>query len=276
MPDDEPPAPDAGADSDMHRFRPPGAGAVPVLSLYRAQAARARAGKGGGAVADPARHPEDAAGASAAASLPRLVAALAATAPGSDRHRLLQLQVQAAAASAARAIRTQTRRIALLEKLAETDELTGVLNRRGFALRLRARLAEARRHGEHGVVLFLDLDDFKQMNDRHGHALGDVALARLAAALTGAVRRSDDVGRLGGDEFGMILYRGRPVDAQAQAARIAGVVRKLVLASGTERIALSASVGWTVFDGTESEEAVMAEADAAMYRRKSARAADTA
>jgi diguanylate cyclase (GGDEF)-like protein len=110
---------------------------------------------------------------------------------------------------------------AVLELQAQTDSLTGLYNHRYFHERLRAELNRASRSHESIAVLMLDIDDFKRVNDVHGHASGDQILVALANALTAAVRASDVVCRLGGEEFGIIMASCDAADALGLARRIA-------------------------------------------------------
>src|ERR1700722_1732360 len=107
-----------------------------------------------------------------------------------------------------RVIRAQEEHIRRLEGLALTDELTGLLNRRGFTQALQRELALARRDlGASGVLIMADLDDFKSINDQLGHAAGDDYLRGAGRMLTASVRSSDIVARLGGDEFAVLCTR---------------------------------------------------------------------
>jgi diguanylate cyclase (GGDEF)-like protein len=90
---------------------------------------------------------------------------------------------------------------AALARLGETDALTGLLNRRGFEARLKEAVAAAGITGSGGALIYVDLDNFKQINDRHGHAQGDAALRAAAELLRRSMRAGDLVARLGGDEF---------------------------------------------------------------------------
>ena len=98
------------------------------------------------------------------------------------------------------------RTIAELEARADVDPLLDILNRRGFERELKRSLAYVQRYGGEAALLFVDLDGFKAINDRHGHAAGDALLKAVARELTGHVRASDTVARLGGDEFGVLLW----------------------------------------------------------------------
>src|SRR5437660_9578831 len=97
-------------------------------------------------------------------------------------------------------------RMAELEARAEIDPLTDVLNRRGFQRELKRSLAYVKRYGPSAALLYLDLDAFKAINDRHGHAAGDAVLKAVAMVINRHVRASDVVARLGGDEFAVLLW----------------------------------------------------------------------
>jgi diguanylate cyclase (GGDEF)-like protein len=153
-----------------------------------------------------------------------------------------------------------------LSRAAETDPLTGLLNRRGFNDRLAAELERARRAGRPVGVLVGDLDHFKAVNDRFGHAAGDEALERVAAMLYETKRFSDSVARIGGEEFALILpYTGRP-GTKVLAERVRRRVRD---SFAEDDVALTMSFGMTVFpDDGESVEALLRAADRAMYEAK--------
>src|SRR5262249_41685215 len=94
-----------------------------------------------------------------------------------------------------------------LEARADVDPLLDILNRRGFERELKRALAHSKRYGTAAAVMFVDLDNFKSVNDRHGHGTGDSLLKAVTREITRHVRASDVVGRLGGDEFGVLLWR---------------------------------------------------------------------
>lgn len=152
-----------------------------------------------------------------------------------------------------------------LRHLADHDGLTGLDNRRCFEEQLERHVAEVTRYGSRGALLVLDLDGFKEVNDRHGHHAGDLLLAAVADALRGRLRATDVVGRLGGDEFAVLLPHGGEAEARAVAATLGEAVR----AAGA-----AASVGLAVLDGRDaSAEAALMRADLAMYEVKQARVA---
>ena len=145
-----------------------------------------------------------------------------------------------------------------LARVSRTDPLTGALNRRGFEERLEADLVEARRHGRSVALVLFDLDHFKQVNDRQGHAVGDELLCWVVETLERHVRAADCLGRLGGDEFALVL------DEHPDVAR-ATVDRLLELLA--ERTRVSAGIASFPVDGSEAEELHRA-ADLELYAHK--------
>lgn len=156
-----------------------------------------------------------------------------------------------------------------LNHLAHYDSLTGLPNRRLFADRLTLELAQARRAKQLVGLLFLDLDGFKPVNDSLGHDVGDLLLKAVAQRLTGNVRASDTVARVGGDEFTVILHDLNPVEGAAVVAqKILSALSHPVVLQGHE-VAVTASIGITVYplDG-DTVEGLLKNADTAMYRAK--------
>ncbi|MGB0671551.1 MAG: GGDEF domain-containing protein, partial [Rhodospirillales bacterium] len=143
-------------------------------------------------------------------SRPGLVARVMQLVEAADRglgHETAALDALDAAQAAEAHLAEVTRRLAHLEKLAMTDELTTLLNRRGFQEELMRVLSNASRYGEHGILVYVDLDGFKPINDTYGHLAGDDVLKRVAQLLRENVRSTDYVARLGGDEFAVLLTR---------------------------------------------------------------------
>ena len=105
-----------------------------------------------------------------------------------------------------------------LEARADIDPLLDILNRRGFERELKRALAYVKRYGTQAALMFIDLDGFKAVNDRHGHGAGDALLKAVARELIGHVRASDVVGRLGGDEFGVVIWHVGEVQASRRRA----------------------------------------------------------
>ena len=164
-------------------------------------------------------------------------------------------------------------RIAEAERLSLTDDLTKLNNARFLRQHLTAEIRRARRYGSAVSALFLDLDDFKEINDRHGHLAGSHVLMELAAVIVTGVRDTDVVARYGGDEFFVIL----PETATDMALRVADRVREKiafhVFTGGRGlRLRLTASIGVACFPThAQSPQQLVAAADAAMYEAKAAR-----
>ncbi len=164
-----------------------------------------------------------------------------------------------------------------LAALSMTDELTGLLNRRGFQLRAGQVLAAVRRAGGWALLLFADLDGLKAINDRQGHPAGDEALREVAGALRETFRGGDLVARLGGDEFAALAHfhrGGRP--GRAVSRRLRAALRRRGERAGRAQ-PLRLSLGLLVLgEGAEASldaelEALLARADGRMYARKRAR-----
>ncbi len=153
--------------------------------------------------------------------------------------------------------------------LAEHDILTGLPNRGLLADRLRQSLALARRYRRKAAVLYIDLDNFKQINDSLGHQVGDELLRSIAARLRASVRGSDTVSRQGGDEFVVLLPEVRaPEDVALTAQTLLTAIAKPHLLSG-ERTLVTASIGISLYpDDAEEVDALIEAADTAMYRAK--------
>ncbi|RBY85921.1 hypothetical protein DQ240_11080 [Blastococcus sp. TF02A-26] len=169
------------------------------------------------------------------------------------------------ALASANAWESYDRQTALLrthETLAATDPLTGCLNRRAFLDRLHAVIGGA---GERAVVCLVDLDGFKGVNDRDGHAAGDAVLRAVTGALGAAVRETDAVARLGGDEFAVLAA----VPEEDDAALLADRIRENVARAGRS-VGVTASVGVTVVRPGDDDHEVLLRADQAMYRAKAA------
>lgn len=172
-----------------------------------------------------------------------------------------------------------------LAMYATRDPLTALYNRRGMMAHLRHWLAWAERYERPVAVVLIDIDDFKAINDRHGHAVGDSALREIARALARSVRGSDIVVRYGGDEFAIVAPESDLAELHGLMQRVLKTVRSAsVLAQDGSRIPLSVSVGGALADGAEidtsiSSDALLAAADRSLYAAKLSgkdRAADPA
>ena len=164
------------------------------------------------------------------------------------------------------------RRCRELEARADIDPLTDIFNRRGFERELKRSLAYVKRYGTRAALIYLDLDGFKPVNDRHGHAAGDAVLKAVAAMLARKVRASDVVARIGGDEFAVILWNleghaGGSESASGWKRRSPRSAIRTAWRLDRRRLpARRRSLGEDEFAAD-----VLARADQAMYARKAAR-----
>jgi diguanylate cyclase (GGDEF)-like protein len=156
-----------------------------------------------------------------------------------------------------------------IRRLAYHDALTGLPNRTLFKDRLGVALAQARRKQQKLAVMLLDLDHFKNVNDRLGHTVGDQLLQAVGVRLTGLLRESDTVCRMGGDEFLLLLPEmGKVEYAGAAAARILEIIRKTFVFE-EHRLRITTSLGIAIYpDDGEDGDTLIKNADAAMYRAK--------
>ena len=152
--------------------------------------------------------------------------------------------------------------------LARHDLLTNLPNRGLLLDRVEHALQMSRRRGTRIALLFVDLDGFKPVNDRFGHAAGDAVLVDVAGRLTGCVRQSDTVARLGGDEFALLLEDVHPPEVSSACDRILAALSRGAHVAG-HHLALSASIGVAFGDSSETAESMLRNADLAMYEAKS-------
>ena len=158
-----------------------------------------------------------------------------------------------------------------LEQLASFDTLTGLPNRRLLHDRLEQTMLRTQRSNEGMAVMFIDLDEFKKVNDTYGHAVGDLLLQEVGSRLQKCIRSSDSVGRLGGDEFGIVLEGARlPAEAAQIGERIVTAMAEPIVVEG-HRLTVAASIGIAIYpdDGTDAA-TLLRNADAAMYAAKEA------
>lgn len=157
-----------------------------------------------------------------------------------------------------------------LRRLATTDPLTGVANRRHFLDSMEQEIGRVRRFATAAAVLMLDLDHFKQVNDRHGHAAGDAVLQHFSRLCSGHLRRTDLFGRLGGEEFAVLLPGTELAGAQEWAERLREAIAATPANTESGAIAFTVSIGVTaITPGDAGSEAILSRADAALYRAKS-------
>ncbi|TVQ30429.1 MAG: sensor domain-containing diguanylate cyclase [Geminicoccaceae bacterium] len=157
-----------------------------------------------------------------------------------------------------------------LRQQATHDDLTGLWNRRRVLEHLDQQLALARRQERCLAVLLIDLDRFKAVNDRHGHAAGDRALIEVARRLRAVCRAGEAVGRLGGEEFLAVFFGCNREQAVRAAERLRRTVADVAVELGDAgpTVALSISGGLALDDGTSAVETILRRADAALYRAK--------
>ena len=163
-------------------------------------------------------------------------------------------------------------RIAELERLVVGDTLTPLFNRRHFMEELDRWCWRAHRYGGDYGLLFIDVDNLKTVNDQQGHAAGDLLLTSIANALLAAVRRSDMVARVGGDEFAILLDNIPAAQLSGKANRIVKIVGKLSVEHEGVTLVPSISAGHTVIEPGVKASELMLRADRSMYAAKQAKA----
>jgi diguanylate cyclase (GGDEF)-like protein len=160
------------------------------------------------------------------------------------------------------------RRLAHVERLADQDPLAPIANRRAFVRELTRIISFSERYQMPASLLYFDVNGFKQVNDTFGHGAGDAALTHVAQILLDNVRESDVVGRLGGDEFGVILASADTESATEKAEKLADVIRSTPFVWQGNKISLGVAVGACAFQpGIDAAQAIE-EADKAMFANK--------
>lgn len=161
------------------------------------------------------------------------------------------------------------------EALADRDTLAPVFNRRAFLRELHRTMSEVERYKTPAAVIYIDLDGFKSVNDAYGHSAGDAVLRHVGLLLTDSVRESDVVGRLGGDEFGIILNRATAAEAATKAQSLSDKINSSAILYAGVPHRIRASVGVHPIAMVEDPETAIARADEAMYAEKHARRAQS-
>lgn len=161
------------------------------------------------------------------------------------------------------------RRLREMEDMADTDALLPVPNRRAFVRELNRMISFAERYGTPSTLMFIDLNDMKLINDQYGHEAGDKALFHVARLLVDNIRSTDVVGRLGGDEFGVILAQADDQIGSAKAASLTDTIANspLVLEDGTS-ISMTMAYGTYTFRSGDHPDDALDKADKAMYENK--------
>ncbi len=184
------------------------------------------------------------------------------------RSRAVAVRLAAEVARLAAELAASRAHIGELEAHVDVDPLTETLNRRGFERELKRSLAYVKRYGVSAALVYLDLDEFKPVNDRHGHAAGDAVLKAIASTLVRHVRASDVVARIGGDEFVVLLWNVDAAAAASKAAALEAVISATPVRWGRATLTVGASAGVALMGPRDTPAAVLARADAAMYVRK--------
>jgi diguanylate cyclase (GGDEF)-like protein len=176
-----------------------------------------------------------------------------------------------AAAEAEQTLALQRARIRYLESLSVTDEMTALLNRRGFELELSRALARARRQDETGLLLMCDLNHFKAINDTYGHPAGDAILRAVGKVLKRNTRESDYVARVGGDEFAVIMTHASLPQSEQLAEKLSALVNGMTVPWQDTNLAVSAGFGAVTYNRMSQAETLLFLVDQDLYRHKSPR-----
>jgi diguanylate cyclase (GGDEF)-like protein len=176
-----------------------------------------------------------------------------------------------AAAETEQSMALQRARIRYLESLSVTDELTALLNRRGFELELSRALARARRQSETGLLLMCDLNHFKAINDTYGHPAGDAILRAVGKVLKRNTRESDYVARVGGDEFAVIMTHASLPQSEQLAEKLSTLINGMTVPWQDTNLAVSAGFGAVTYDRLSQAETLLFLVDQDLYRHKTPR-----
>ena len=162
-------------------------------------------------------------------------------------------------------------RVEYLEQLADQDSLLPINNRRAFVRELNRAISMGQRYSYPSTVVYFDVDNMKAINDELGHPAGDAALTLITEKLKENVRDSDVIGRLGGDEFGVILLQADEERGQEKAKQLADSIESSPLHFGGEEVQVTVTWGLYTFSGQDDASGALAAADEAMYARKRSR-----
>jgi diguanylate cyclase (GGDEF)-like protein len=162
----------------------------------------------------------------------------------------------------------QRRRVTQLEAEADMDVLLPCFNRRAFVREMSRILSFVERYTIPASLIYLDLDNFKAINDTHGHAAGDSALRQICDIIKGTIRESDILGRIGGDEFGLILAKSNHAEAEKKADLLTQILKASPLVWNGKALPLAVTTGSYEFRTGTNVAEVLAGADSAMMARK--------
>jgi len=167
-----------------------------------------------------------------------------------------------------RELESTNRRLREMEDLADMDALLPVPNRRAFVRELNRMISFAQRYGTPSTLMFIDLNDMKMINDQYGHDAGDKALLHVARVLSDNIRGTDIVGRLGGDEFGVLLAQADEAVGAEKAASLSKLLMNTPLDLGGEQVRLHMAYGIYTFRAGDEPADAISRADQAMYENK--------
>ncbi len=166
--------------------------------------------------------------------------------------------------------------LAEMERLVDVDLLAPIPNRRAFMRRLNWAITMHERYGHPSTILYFDVNDFKQINDLHGHAAGDLAIRHIADLLASAMRESDFLARIGGDEFAVIMYHAEEEAARKRGVLIAQRIQHSPFVFAGRQITVSCAHGCYSLRSGDNAESALAAADMSMYVDKKRTKARTA
>lgn len=165
-------------------------------------------------------------------------------------------------------IRELEQKLSDMSRLAHEDQLTGILNRRGFDSVITREMARAKRQNTPLCLALLDIDDFKQVNDEHGHTGGDLALTHFSRIVSSSLRKSDSFARIGGEEFAIVLPDTPLQPSVDTIVRIQRTLADTPLHTGSHALHLTFSSGVTLFGIHEDSASLLHNADAGVYLAK--------
>ncbi len=155
--------------------------------------------------------------------------------------------------------------LAEIERLVDVDCIAPIANRRAFMRRLSWAITMHERYGHPSTILYFDLNDFKAINDTHGHAAGDLAIIHVSQILSTVMRESDFLARIGGDEFAVIMYYANEESAKARGRKIAEKLDNTPFTFNGSQLYVSAAYGYHLVRSGDDAESAMASADMSMY-----------
>ena len=185
-----------------------------------------------------------------------------------DRHQALDAELVSENKSLSSEVARLRLRVLELERAADTDPLVPVYNRRAFMREVARAQTVMARYDMLSSIVFFDLNEFKSINDRFGHGIGDELLMKTGKVLIAGVRDCDMVARLGGDEFGILLFKTDPRVAKAKAATLACRISEECVEMPTGNVNVSAAWGVAPCEADDTPEQILARADRAMYMAK--------